>query len=47
MTIQNGMSGRIICDMGTPEIPEETNRVMPTGGVLMPMARFATTTKPK
>ena len=42
-----GINGPIIFERGVCEIPDATNSVIPTGGVLIPIARFAVTTNPK
>ena len=45
-TTTNGITARPTWPSGSPEMPQATNRQMPTGGVSMPMARLTTMSTP-
>jgi hypothetical protein len=47
ITAQKGTKDFNIFDIGKFAIPDDTNRVIPTGGVLIPIARFVTVMRPK
>src|SRR3546814_14057775 len=45
--ISHGKAARTTCRIGIPVIPEVTNRLSPTGGVIMPISMFTTMMMPR